>query len=60
MIRLCCEAGVPSLMLVDKESSILKALSEAEVEVRNLDMLLHKKKGIRFRTCPVSGHNYRA
>lgn len=58
VIRLCCEVGVPSLMLVDKESSILKALSEAEVDVRNLDMLLHKEKGIRFRTCPVSGHNY--
>ena len=58
VIRLCCEVGVPSLMLVDKESSILKALSEAEVDVRNLDMLLHKEKGIRLRSCPVSGHNY--
>ena len=58
VIRLCCEVGVPSLMLVDKESSILKALSEAEVDVRILDMLLYREKGIRFRTCPVSGHNY--
>ena len=56
--RLSCEVGVPSLMLVDKESSILKALGDAEVDVRNLDLLLHKEKGIRFKTCPVSGHNY--
>ena len=56
--RLCCEVGVPSLLLVDKESSIMKALREAEVDIRNLNLLLHKEKGIRFKTCPVSGHNF--
>ena len=56
--RLCCEVGVPSMMLVDKESGILKALNEAEVDIRNLDLLLHKEKGMRFKCCPVSGHNY--
>ena len=40
--RLCCEVGVPSLLLVDKESSIMKALREAEVDIRNLNLLLHK------------------
>ena len=56
--RLCCEVGVPSLLLVDKESSIMKALREAEVDIRNLNLLLHKEKGIKFKTCPVSGHNF--
>ena len=56
--RLSCEVGVPSIMLVDQDSGILKALKEAEVDIRSLDMLLHKEKGIRFKTCPVSGHNY--
>ena len=56
VIRLCCEVGVPSLMLVDQESSILKVLRE--VDVRNLDMLLHKEKGIRFRTCPENQARY--
>merc|ERR1711867_42158 len=36
----------------------MKALREAECDIRNLDMKVHKEKGIRFRTCPVSGHNY--
>ena len=56
--RLSCEIGVPSLMLVDQDSGIMKALREAEVDVRNMDLLLHREKGIRFKTCPVSGHNY--
>ena len=56
--RLCCEVGAPSTMLVDQDSGILKALKEAEVDIRDLNLLLHKEKGIKFKTCPVSGHNY--
>ena len=56
--RLGCEVGIPSFVLVDQDSGILKVLKEAEVNVRDLQMVLHKEKGIRFRTCPVSGHNF--
>ena len=56
--RLSCEIGVPFMMLVDQDSGILKALKEVEVDLKDLDQLLYKEKGIRFKTCPVSGHNY--
>ena len=56
--RLACEVGVPTLMLVDQDSGVMKALREAECDIKNLDMKVHKEKGMRFKTCPVSGHNY--
>ena len=56
--RLACEVGVPTLMLVDQDSGIMKALREAECDIKNLDLKVHKEKGMRFKTCPVSGHNY--
>ena len=56
--RLVCEVGVPTLMLVDQDSGVMKALREAECDIKNLDMKVHKEKGMRFKTCPVSGHNY--
>ena len=45
-------------MLVDQDSGIMKALGEADVDIKNLDLKVHKEKGMRFKTCPVSGHNY--
>ena len=56
--RLCCEVGVPSLMIVDQDSGILKALKEAEVDILDIDRILHTERGMRFKTVPVSGHNY--
>ena len=56
--RLGCEAGFPSFVLADQESSILKVLREAEVSLKDLQLILYKERGIKFRTCPVSGHNY--
>ena len=56
--RLGCEVGVPSFVYTDQDSGIMKALSEAEVNVRDLQFVLHKEKGINFRVCPVSGHNW--
>ena len=57
--RLCCEqGGVPSFVLVDQDSSIVKVLSEAEVNMKDLELMLHREKGIQFKTCPVAGHNF--
>ena len=33
-------------------------MKEAEVNLKDLNYILYKEKGIKFRTCPVSGHNY--
>ena len=41
--RLGCEVGVPSFVYTDQDSGIMKALSEAEVNVRDLQFVLHKE-----------------
>merc|ERR1711867_176009 len=55
--RLGCEVGMPSLILIDQDSGIMKAFNEAEVNMKDIDLVLFKENKIRFRTCPVSGHN---
>ena len=56
--RLGCEVGFPSYFLVDQDSGILKALKEAKVNLKDLQQVVYKERGIKFKTCPVSGHNY--
>ena len=56
--RLGCENGFPSYVLVDQDSRILKVLEEAEVRLKDLQLVLYKERGIKFRTCPVQGHNW--
>ena len=46
--RLGCENGFPSFVLVDQESSILKVLKEAEIRLKDLQLILFKEKGIKF------------
>ena len=36
----------------------MKALNEAEVSFKDLQYYVHKEKGIKFKTAPVSAHNY--
>ena len=48
---------MPSLILIDQDSGIMKAFNEAEVNMKDIDLVLFKENKIRFRTCPVSGHN---
>ena len=56
--RLCCEqGGVPSYVLADQDSSIVKVLKEAEVNMKDLELVMFKEKGIKFKVCPVAGHN---
>ena len=46
--RLGCENGFPSYVLVDQDSSILKVLEEAEVRLKDLQLVLYKERGIKF------------
>merc|ERR1712082_329022 len=55
--RLGCEVGMPSLILIDQDSRIMKAFNEAQVNMKDIDFVLFRENKIRFRTCSVSGHN---
>ena len=55
--RFFSEACVPKIMYIDKDSALVKALSEGELELLSNDGVLSVEKGIRFETCPPQGHN---
>ena len=57
MTRLGCEVGIPSILLCDQGSNLMKAIREAEVTMVNLQLQLREEKGIKFEVCPVGGHN---
>ena len=56
-IRLSCEVGYPKYVMCDKESSLLAALSEAQVNLRDLSHKLYSEHGVLFETCAVGGHD---
>ena len=56
-IRLSCEVGYPKYVMCDKESSLLAALSEAQVNLRDLSHKLYNEHGVLFETCAVGGHD---
>ena len=58
VMRLAADAGYPKIFMVDQDGALMKGLSEAEVNMRDLQGRLYKQKGIIFTTCPVAGHNY--
>merc|ERR1711867_341391 len=55
--RLGCKVGMPSLILIDQDSGIMKAFNEVEVNMKNIDLVLFKENKIRLKTCSVSEHN---
>ena len=57
LTRLGCEVGLPSILLADQDSAVLKALREAEVTLVNLKLQIYEEKGIKFEVCSVGGHN---
>ena len=58
LTRLGCEHGFPKYLLLDQEKSFMKAVRDAEVDLRDLSLRCFKERGIRCETAPVSGHNY--
>ena len=58
LMRLGCEVGVPSCLVLDQETSFLKMVRDTEISLSDLNLKCYKEYGIRFETAPVSGHNY--
>ena len=58
LTRLGCEQGFPKFLLLDQEKSFMKAVKDAQVDLRDLSLRCYKEHGIRCETAPVSGHNY--
>ena len=56
-IRLACEVGYPKYVMCDKESSLLAAAKEIQINLRNLSHQLYTEHGVLFETCAVGGHD---
>ena len=57
LTRLAAEVGFPKYLMVDQDGSIMKALKEVTVNMRDLQHRLFTEHGVMFTTCPVGGHN---
>ena len=58
LTRLGCECGFPTILIMDKESSFLKLVKEAEINLHDLNLRAYKEHGIRFEVAPVGAHNF--
>ena len=58
LTRLAVNFGLPRYLMIDQDSAIMKALTELEVNMKDLQQNLFTQRGIIFSTCPVKGHNY--
>ena len=58
LTRLGCEHGFPKFLLLDQESSFMKAVNEAEIRLKDLQLRSFREHGIVCEVAPVSGHNF--
>ena len=58
VMRLACEQGMPSCLVLDQETSFMKMVRDAEVSLQDIKLRAFKEYGIRFEVAPVGGHNH--
>ena len=58
LIRLGCEVGMPKCLILDQETSFMKMVRDAEVNIHDMNYRCYKEYGIQFKVAPVSGHNF--
>ena len=58
LTRLGCETGFPKYLLLDRESSFMKVVNEAEIDLVDLNLRTFKEYGIHVEIAPVAAHNF--
>ena len=58
LTRMACEHGFPSYLVLDQEGSFMKAVTEAEVDLKDLMSCSFKENGVKCDITPVSGPNF--
>ena len=58
LTRFGCENGFPNFLILDQESSFMKAVRDAEVDLKDLDLRCFRERGVRCIVSPVAGHNF--
>ena len=57
LIRLGCEQGFPHMLILDQDTAFMKMVTDAEVNLQDLQHRAFTEFGIRFKVAPVQGHN---
>ena len=58
LTRMACECGFPAKLVVDQETSLMKMVRDAEVNLRDVSHRCYKEMGIEVEVVPVQGHNF--
>ena len=56
LTRFFCETSVPKICYPDQDGALMKALTEGEIDIIDLQGRLHRERGILFETCLPQGH----
>ena len=56
LTRLACEVGMPFCLVLDQETSFMKMVRDAEINLKDIMLRGYKEFGIRFEVapCPVT------
>ena len=58
LTRLACEVGMPSILILDQETSFMKMVKDSEINLLDIQQRSFTEHGIKFVTAPVAGHNF--
>ena len=58
LTRMGCETGFPRFLILDKESSFMKVVKDAEISLEDVNLRSFKEFGIEFKAAPVGAHNF--
>ena len=58
LTRFGCENGFSKFLLLDRESSFMKTVREAQIDLVDLNLQAFREHGIRVEIAPVSAHNF--
>ena len=53
-----CEVGFPQHLVLDRETSFMKIVNEAEINLQDLQLKSFKEYGIKCTMSPVAAHNF--
>ena len=58
LTRLGCEVGFPKYLVLDRETSFMKVVREAEINLQDLSLRTFREYGIKVEVSPVAAHNF--
>ena len=58
LTRMMCECGVPKLMMMDRQTGLMKMVENIDYFLSDVQGKLSYNYGMKTNLCPVQGHNF--